>query len=161
MSQNSSNVLSAPQVYRSANVVLVTKNEIHCEITEHSKTTWTILKIEDHPRAIAIDVPIGEIRRTQFHTVNDTSELVLRGRFLPYGFYEIRAHVEMRGVADVFGSDSIFVQVVQTPWLMAAVNDGSYHSVPFGLVVRGNFSFMIPIDNRSTNFALFLSEIIS
>ena len=136
MSQNSSNVLNAPQVYRSANVALIAENEVCCEITEQTKTSWTILKLEDDPRAILSNVMHTEIRSTQFHTVNDTSELLLPARFLPYGFYEIRSRVEMKGVPEVFGSDSIFVQVVQTPWLKAAVGGGSFHTIPFGFMVR-------------------------
>ena len=42
----------------------------------------------------------------------------------------------MKGVHGVSGSDSIFIQVVPTPWLKAAVNGGSSHTVPYGFVVR-------------------------
>ena len=115
---------------------LSTKNEIFCEATERTKTTWTILKLEEDPHDIPSYVPLADINRIEFHTINDVSQPTLPGKFLPYGFYEIRARVEMRGLPNVFGSDSIFVEIVQTPWLEAAVNGGSFHTVPFGLVVR-------------------------
>ena len=124
------------QIYRSAGVALSAEHETLCEAAEETKTTWTILKLEDDPRDIPSYVSLADVQRTEFHTVNDVSQLTLPVKFLPYGFYEIRAHVEMRGFADAFGSDSILVEVVQTPWLEAAVKGGSFHTVPFGQVVR-------------------------
>lgn len=112
------------------------ETEIFCETTESTKTSWTISKLEDHLRDIPSYVSLADITRTEFHTINDVSQITLPGKFLPYGFYEIRARVEMRELPDVFGSDSIFVNVVQSPWLEAAVNNGSFHTVRFGLVVR-------------------------
>ena len=106
--------------------------EIYCEQTEITKTTWTILKLEGDPRTL----PLASIGMNQFHSLGDSSKLSLAGRFLPYGFYEIRALVKMSGVRDVFGTDSIFINVVQTPWLEPAVNGGFIHDVLFGLVVR-------------------------
>jgi hypothetical protein len=117
-------------------VALDLETEIFCETTESTKTSWTISKLEDHLRDIPSYVSLADITRTEFHTINDVSQITLPGKFLPYGFYVIRARVEMRELPDVFGSDSIFVNVVQTPWLEAAVNNGSFHTVRFGLVVR-------------------------
>ena len=106
-----------------------------CEPTEETKTTWEILKLEDDPQTIPSNMPLVDLRKTLFHTIEDNPEFSLPGKFLPYGFYEVRANVEMKGIPDVLGSDTIFVHVVQTPWLNAAVNDGSFHTVPFGMMV--------------------------
>jgi hypothetical protein len=112
------------------------ETEISCEATDSTKITWTVLKLDDHPRDIPSYVPLADIARTVYHTINDLSQITLPGKFLPYGFYEIRARLEMRDLPDVFGSDSVFVDIVQTPWLEAAVKNGSYHTVRYGLVVR-------------------------
>jgi hypothetical protein len=124
------------QIFRSAEVAARTENEIICEATQRTKTTWTILKLEENPRDIPSYVSLADLKRTMFHTTNHVSQLKLPGKFLPYGFYEIGVRVEMNGLPDVFGSDSIFIEIVQTPWVEAAVNGGSYHTVPFGHVVR-------------------------
>ena len=136
LSPDPSNVLNATQVYHSVDVNLITAKEIFCEKTEKTKTTWTILKLDDDPRTLPSNIPLASIGMTQFHSVGDSSDLLIPGRLLPYGFYEIHARVEMKSVQDVFGSDSMFVQIIQTPWLESAVNGGSFHTVPFGLVVR-------------------------
>ena len=135
LSKNSSNVLSAAQVYRSVSISLTTETKVLCEPTEETKTTWEILKLEDDPRTIPSNVPLADLRKTLFNTIEDNQEFSLPGKLLPYGFYEVRAKVEMKGIPDVLGSDTIFVQVVQTPWLNAAVKDGSFHTVPFGMMV--------------------------
>ena len=127
--------LNVSEVHRSSNVALISETEIFCEHTERTKTTWTLLKFEEDPQNLPGNVPYADITKNVFHTVTDASELVLPGKFLPYGFYEIRVRVEMTGLPDVFGTDSIFVRVVPTP-LQAIVNDGSFHTVPFGLMVR-------------------------
>lgn len=134
-SPDPSNALGAAQVYRSFDINFITTKEIFCEKTEETKTAWTILKLEDDPRTLPSNVPLADIRKSEFHSVNDSTELTLPGRFLPYGFYEIRARVEMRGLKDVFGTDSTFLEIIQTPWLEPVVKGGSLHTVPFGFVV--------------------------
>ena len=129
-------MLNAAQVYHSVEINSITAKEIYCEKTEETKTTWTIFKLEDDPRALPSNTPLANIRMSQFHFVNDSTELSLPRRFLPYGFYEIRARVEMRGLKDVFGRDSTFLEIIQTPWLEPAVKGGSLHTVPFGFLVR-------------------------
>lgn len=124
-------MLNASRVYHSVDIKLLTVKEIFCELTEQTKTTWMILKLEDDPRTL----PLASIGIGQFHSIDDSSDLSLPGRFLPYGFYEIRARVEMRGVQDVFETDSMFIDVVQTPWLEPAVIGGFRQAVPRGLLV--------------------------
>ncbi|XP_028408505.1 sperm receptor for egg jelly-like [Dendronephthya gigantea] len=162
LSPNSSNALNAPQVYRSDILSLFTENEVFCEITEQTKTSWTLLKLEDDPRTTPSDVLVADMRKTLFHTVNDTSALQLARRFLPYGYYEIRARVEMRGVPGVFGIDSTIIQVVQTPWIQAAVNDGSFHTVIFGFLGTLDSSASVDPDFDSTdgmNFVWYCKDI--
>ena len=137
--ENQSNVLSAPEVYRSVDIYLINEHEILCEITEDTVTTWEILKLEDDPRTIPSDVPPADLRKTLFQTIQDSPDFSLPGKTLPYGFYEIRTKVQMKGVRGVSGSDSIFIQVVPTPWLEAAVSGGSSHTVPYGFVVSCYF----------------------
>lgn len=132
-------MLNATRIYHSVDINLITAKEIFCEKTEQTKTTWTISKLEDDPRNLPrnpSNTPLASMEMSLFHSVADSSELLISRRFLPYGFYEVHARVEMKGVQDVFGSDSMFVKIVQTPWLEPAVNGGSFHTVPFGLVVR-------------------------
>jgi hypothetical protein len=115
-------------------IALSTENVIDCEITDRTKTKWTVFKFDDDPR-VPRTVPVSSLRKTAYHSDISTSELLLPGRDLPYGFYEISARVEMTGLPDVFGSDSVYIQVVQTPWLQAAVIGGSFYTAPFGFIV--------------------------
>ena len=120
-------------MYRSVEIVLTTEQEIYCEITDQTIVSWNVYKFDDDPRN---SVPVTGLRKILFHTELSTSELLLPGRFLSYGFYEIVANVEMRGLSDVIGSASIYVQAVQTPWLEAAVTAGSFYTVPYGFEVN-------------------------
>lgn len=136
MPSNSSNVLNAAQVYRSAEIAISTQKEIHCDQTQQTKTTWTIFKFDEDPRLVPSNVLIANMKKTVFHTEVSISDLFIPRRFLPYGFYEISAQVQMKGLPDVFGSDSIYVEIIQTPWIKAGVTAGSFYTVPFGFVVR-------------------------
>ena len=134
LSPNSTNVLNATQIYRSVPIALSVEHEIYCEKTEKTRTKWTVFKFDDDPRVLTT-VPVSSLRKTAYRTDILGFDLLLPGNDLPYGFYEITARVEMKGLPDVFGTDSIYIQVVQTPWLRAAVVSGSYYSAPFGLTV--------------------------
>ena len=134
LSPNSSNVLNASQVYRSLPIALSTENEIYCENTEQTQTTWTVSKFDDDPRVLKA-VPVSSLRKTVHRSDISTQDLLLPGKELPYGLYEISARVEMRGLAEVFGTGSLYVQVLQTPWIEAAVVGGSFHTVAFGFSV--------------------------
>ena len=120
-------------MYSSVDIVLTTEQEIYCEITEQTTVSWNVYKFTDDPRNT---VPAAGLRKTLFHSEISTTNLLLPGRFLSYGFYEIVAHVEMRGLHGVLGSASMHVQVVQTPWLEAAVKAGSFYTVPYGFEVH-------------------------
>ena len=133
-SPNSSNVLNATQIYRSASIGLSIEKEVHCETTKVAKTKWNVFKFVDDPRIFST-VPVSSLRKTAYHLDILTSDLLLPERDLPYGFYEINARVEMSGLPDVFGSDSVYIEVIQTPWIEAGVVSGSFYSAPFGLVV--------------------------
>ena len=115
-------------------IALSVEDEIYCEITEWTRTKWTVFEFDDDPRVLAT-VPVYNLRKTAYRTDIFGLDLLLPGNDLPYGFYEITARVEMKGLPDVFGTDSVYIQVVQTPWLQAAVVGGSYYSTPFGLTV--------------------------
>ena len=93
-----------------------------------------MFKFDDDPRVLTT-VPVSSLRKTAYRTDIFGLDLLLPENDLPYGFYEITARVEMKGLPDVFGTDSIYIQVIQTPWLQAAVVSGSYYSAPFGLTV--------------------------
>ena len=134
LSPNSTNVLNATQIYRSVSIPLSVEDEINCEKTEKTKTKWTVFKFDDDPRVLTT-VPVSSLRKTAYRTDIFGLDLLLPENDLPYGFYEITARVEMKGLPDVFGTDSIYIQVIQTPWLQAAVVSGSYYSAPFGLTV--------------------------
>lgn len=125
--------MNAVQVHRSSDIVLTTEQSIDCEITDETMSSWTVYKLDDDP---CNPIPPSGLRKSLFHTETSTSDLLLSGRFLPYGFYEIVAHVEMRGLRGVFGTTSLYTQVIQTPWLEAAVTAGSFYTVPYGFGVN-------------------------
>ena len=137
MAPNSSNILNAVQVYRSRSISLSVQLQIDCEITEKTAVSWTVIQFVDDPRMLA-EIPsltVSALEKTAYHLNIPANDLFLPSRDLPYGFYEIVARVEMEGLPDVFGTDSFYVQVVQTPWINAAVVGGSFYTVPYGLVV--------------------------
>ena len=115
-------------------IALSVEDEIYCEKIEKTKRKWTVFKLDDDPRVLKT-IPVSSLRKTAYRTDIFGLDLLLPGKDLPYGFYEITARVEIKGLPDVFGTDSIYIQVVQTPWLKAAVVGGSYYSAPFGLTV--------------------------
>lgn len=133
LTPNSSNVLNAVQIHRSVDNMLTNEQAIDCEITDQTTSSWTIYKLEDDPRD---PIPLTGLRKSLIHTEISTSDLLIPGRFLPYGFYEIVARVEMKGLRGVFGTASTHIQVIQTPWLEAAVIAGSFHTVPYGFQVH-------------------------
>ena len=134
MSEDSNNVLNAPKVYYSVPIALAREKEILCEVTEQTNTTWTIFKLDGNPREI---LTISDIPRTQFLVISDnSSEISISEKFLPHGFYEIRVDVDMVGVQYISGIKSLFVEIIATPWLNAAVTGGLTHVVPYGFVVR-------------------------
>jgi hypothetical protein len=137
MAPNASNILNAAQVYRSLPISLSTELQINCEITEETTVTWTVFQFVDDPGMLATfpGLTVSRLQKTAYHSSIRTNDLLLPPRDLPYGFYEIVARVEMKGLPDVFGSDSFFIQVVQTPWMEAAVVGGSFYTVPYGLNV--------------------------
>jgi hypothetical protein len=143
MAPNSSNVLNAVQVYRSLPILLSQELQIDCEITEKSAVTWTVLRFIDDPRMLATypGLTVANLEKTAYHLNIPTNDLFLLPKDLPYGFYEIVARVEMKGLPDVFGSDSLYIQVVQTPWIEAAVVGGSFYTVPYGLMVSVGFRY--------------------
>ncbi len=137
LTPNSSNPLNAVQVYRSVPILLSSEQEIDCEVAQNTKITWTIFKFEDDPQML-VTVPglaVGNLRKSVFRENIDSAELSLPSRELPYGFFEITARLEMKDLPDVFGSDSMYVEVVQTPWLQAGVTAGSFYTVPYALLV--------------------------
>ena len=93
-----------------------------------------MLKFDDDPREMTT-LSAYSFTKSPYHSGISTRDLLLPGKDLPYGFYEISVRVEMRGMPDVFGSDTFYIQVVQTPWLEAAVVGGSFYTAPFGLIV--------------------------
>ena len=113
--------------------MLTTEQSINCEITDLTVSSWTVYKVDDDPPN---SIHFAGLRKTLFHTEISTSDLLLPGRFLPYGFYEIVARVEMRGLRGVFGTALLHIQVIQTPWLEAAATAGSFHTVPYGFEVN-------------------------
>ncbi|XP_028413722.1 uncharacterized protein LOC114536576 [Dendronephthya gigantea] len=158
---NTSNALNAAQVYRSVVIALSTQNDIDCETTEQTKTTWTVLKFDDDPRELTT-LPIYSFSKSPYHSSIFGPDLLLPGNDLPYGFYEISARVEMRGLPDVFGSDTFYIQVVQTPWLEAAVVGGSFYTAPFGLTGILNSSASSDPDFTGTdgmNFAWYCRDV--
>ena len=82
---------------------------------------------------------IANSQKSVFYVNSDSVELLLPPRKLPYGFYEFHARVEMKDLPDVYGSHSIYVDVIQTPWLQAAVTAGSFYTIPYGLLVCAIF----------------------
>ena len=136
MAPNSSNILNAVQVYRSHSISLSVELQIDCEITQKTSVSWTVFQFVD-PRMLATipGLTVSALEKTVHHLNIPTNDLFLPPRDLPYGFYEIVARVEMEGLPDVFGTDSFYVQIVQTPWINAAVIGGTFHTVPYGMVV--------------------------
>ena len=79
---------------------------------------------------------VQNLRKSPYHTDLSSPDLLLPGRDLPYGFYEVSARVEMKDLPEVSATSSFYIQVVQTPWIEAAVTSGSFYTVPFGYLVR-------------------------
>ena len=138
LSPNDSNLLAAPQVYRSVPIFLSTENEIYCEKTELVNVSWTVYRIEDDPIILTTTprMKISDLGKSIFHTGIISPDLSLPERDLPFGFYEISARVEMKGLHNIFGIGTLYIQIVQTPWLLPAVTTGSFFSIPFKELVR-------------------------
>ena len=137
MAPNASNVLNATQVYRSLPISFSSDVQIDCEITQRFTVSWTVLQIVDDPRTL-LSTPgltLSHLQKKVYHSKTPVNDLFLPSRDLPYGFYEIVARVEMKDLPHVFGADSFYIQVVQTPWIEASVVGGSFYTVPFGLTV--------------------------
>ena len=118
--------------------MLSSEQEIDCEVTRNTKLTWSIFKFEDDPQMLNTvpTLTVRNLRKSVFRENIDSTELLISSRELPYGFYEFAARLEMMDLPDVFGTDVLYVEVVQTPWLEAAVTAGSFYTVPYGLLVN-------------------------
>ena len=138
LAPNDSNLLAAVQIYRSVPIFVSTENEVYCEQTNYVNVSWTVYKIEDDPIILTTTprIKISDLRKSVFHTGIISPDLFLPGRDLPFGFYEISARVEMRGLHTIFGIGTLYIQVVQTPWIVAAVTTGSFYTVPYKEPVR-------------------------
>ena len=135
LAPNTTNVLNAAQVYRSIPILLSIEKQLNCEKTQLTTISWTVMKFDDDPR-ILNTLPNSNLRKSPYSTGISSPELLIAARDLPYGFYEIAARLEMKDLPDVFGRDSMYIQIVQTPWIEAATTGGSFNTVPFGNVVR-------------------------
>ena len=137
LAPNSTNILNAALVYRSTPIALSIERQLNCEKTQHTTTSWTLFKFDD-PRILNTipNMQVENLHKSPYYTDLSFSDLLLPERNLPYGFYEITAKVEMKDLPKVFGTDSLYVQVVQTPWIEAAVTTGSFYTVPYGNLVR-------------------------
>ena len=131
-------MLNAAQVYRSIPISLSIEKKLNCEKTQLTTISWIVLKFDDDPRILNTlpNMNIGNLRKSPYSTGISSTDLLIAARDLPYGFYEIAARLEMKDLPDVFGSDSMYIQIVQTPWIEAATTGGSFNTVPFGYVVR-------------------------
>ena len=120
--------------------MLSTEKEIDCEITQKTRVIWTVRKLDDNVRALSTisGLSLSTVRKSIFHKDIASADLSLPSRNLPYGFYEINVRLEMEGLPDVFGSGSLYIEVVQTPWLEAAVTSGSFYTVPYGFMVSNS-----------------------
>ena len=100
--------------------------------------SWTVYRIEDDPVILTTTprMKISDLRKSVFHTGIISPDLSLPERDLPFGYYEISARVEMKGLHDIFGIGTLYIQIVQTPWLFPAVTTGSFFSIPFKELVR-------------------------
>ena len=138
LAPNNSNLLAAVQVYRSVSIFVSTENEIYCEKTNYVVVSWTIYKIEDDPAILTTTsrIKVSDLGKSVFHAGTISSDLFLPGRYLPFGFYEISARVEMKGLPDIFGIGTLYVQIIQTPWIIAAATAGSFYTVPYKELVR-------------------------
>lgn len=138
LAPNGSNLLSAPQVYRSIPIFLSTENEIYCEQTELVKVSWTVYNIDDDPAILSTTPRMkpSDLGKTVLYTGIISSDLFRQERDLPFGYYEISARVEMKGLPDIFGIGTLYIEVIQTPWIIAAVTTGSFYTVPFKFLVR-------------------------
>ena len=84
--------------------------------------------------------PVDTLQKTEYQFADDielsSPELRLPEKSLTYGFYEIRVRLEMNGLPDVFGENTTYIQVVQTPWLEAVLTTGAFNEAIFGEKVR-------------------------
>jgi hypothetical protein len=138
LAPNDSNLLAAAQVYRSVPIFVATENEIYCEVTNYVNVSWIVYKIDDDPSILTTTprMKISDLGKSVFHTGIISPDLFLPERDLPFGHYEISARVEMWGLQNIFGIGTLYIQVVQTPWISAAVTTGSFYTVPFKEPVR-------------------------
>ena len=130
--------MSAAEVYRSRTIFLTTENEIYCEQTEIVNVSWTVYKINDDPSILTTTpkMKITDLGKSVFHTGIISPDLFLPERDLPFGYYEISARVEMKGLSYIFGIGTLYIKIVQTPWITAAVTTGSFYSIPYRELVR-------------------------
>ncbi len=126
------------QIYRSVPISVSTENEIYCEPTNDVNVSWTVYRIEDDPIILTTtpQMKISDLEKSVFYTGIISPDLYFPERDLPFGFYEISARVEMKGLRSIFGISSLYIQVVQTPWIVAAVTTGSFYTLPHKFSVR-------------------------
>jgi hypothetical protein len=78
---------------------------------------------------------IGNIPRTEYEFVIPSNlslpELVLDSRSLEYGFYAVKARLQMKGHPDIFNEDTKYFHVVATPFLEPALVTGFMYTVIF------------------------------
>jgi hypothetical protein len=131
-------LLAATQVYRSMPIFVTTENEIYCEQTNYVVVSWTVYKIEDDPAVLTTTprMKISDLGKSVFHDGTVSPDLFLPERYLLFGFYEISARVEMKGLPYIFGIGTFYVQIIQTPWIIAAATAGSFYTVPYKELVR-------------------------
>ena len=135
---NTSDPLQAPHVFRSKPIFFSIENEIYCEPTNLVKVSWTVYRILHDP-AILATIPrmkISDLEKKVFLVDIISQDLSIPGRSLPFGYYEISVRVEMWGLPYVFGIGTLYVQIIQTPWIVAGVTTGSFYTVPFKEPVR-------------------------
>ena len=128
---------SIPEHWKSLLLNLTTINEFDCEITESTQTNWTIYKLDQDPRAMLSK--IDNIPRTEYEFLNPTnltlSELILDSKSLEYGFYAVKARLEMDGLPHLFNEDTKYFHVIPTPFLEPALTTGFMYNVIFRKIV--------------------------
>ena len=118
---------------------------IDCELTEQTRTKWSLYKLAQEPRQ---DLKgIESIPQIGYKLPNPTNltlpELVLDSRSLEYGFYAVTARLEMDGYPDIFNNNTKYFRVVATPFLEPAVTTGFMYTVIYRQMVRRNVSSFV------------------
>ena len=107
----------ATKIKRSVSFTLENKVDVQCEASSSTSFVWKVYRVVDKTLVTL--------------NTNLEPQLYIPWRFLDYGVYQVQATVSMKGVTGVFTTDTGFVEIVNTPYVIAKT-DSSFTRVAWG-----------------------------